>query len=110
MNTIHKRLLKDGKDAIFIQDHQGLKNIYAQTLNRDYQLHIGDLFLKLFYYACKHNRKSTILFLFRMYFEIFTDGEKLALRQAFYYGKVKIKEKETKKWYNDNILPVIKIK
>ena len=107
---MHKRLLKAGKEAVFIQDHEELKNIYARTLNRDYQLHIGDLFLKLFYYACQHNRKSTILFLFRMYFEIFAEGERMALRQAFYYGKIKMKEKEMKKWYSDNILPVIKIK
>ena len=45
-----------------------------------------------------------------MYFEIFTESERMALRQAFYYGKIKIKKKEMKKWYNDNILPVIKIK
>ena len=48
---MHKRLLKEGKQAVFIQDHQELKEIYAQTLNRDYQLHIGDIFLKLFYYV-----------------------------------------------------------
>jgi hypothetical protein len=107
---MHKRLLKEGKKAVFIQDHQELKEIYAQTLNRDYQIHIGDIFLKLFYYACHHNRKSTILFLFRMYFEIFTESEKMALRQGFYYGKVKIQKKEMKQWYNDCILPVIKIK
>ena len=83
-------ILEEGKKAVFIQDHQELKEIYAQTLNRDYQLHTGDIFLKLFYYACHHNRKSTILFLFRMYFEIFTESEKMALRQGFYYGKVKI--------------------
>ena len=107
---MQRRLLKEGKNAVLIQDHEELKDIYAQTLNRDYQLHTGDIFLKLFYYACQHNRKSTILFLFRMYFEIFTESERMALRQAFYYGKIKIKEKETKQWYNDNILPVIKIK
>ena len=107
---MHKRLLKEGKKAVFIQDHKELKEIYAQTLNRDYQLHIGDIFLKLFYYACQHNRKSTILFLFRMYFEIFTESEKMALRQGFYYGKVKIQQKEMKQWYSDCILPVIKIK
>jgi len=106
---MHKALLRAGKEAVFIQDHQQLKYIYSQTLNRDYQLHIGDLFLKLFYHACQHNRKTTILFLFRMYFEIFTESEKMALRQGFYYGKIKIKEKEIKKWYNDYILPVIKI-
>jgi len=107
---MHRRLLKEGKKAVFIQDHQELKDIYAQTLNRDYQLHTGDLFLKLFYYACQYNRKSTILFLFRIYFEIFTESEKIALRQGFYYGKVIIKKKEIKQWYNDCILSVIKIK
>jgi hypothetical protein len=107
---MHKRLLKAGKGAVFIQDHEELKNIYARTLNLDYQLHIGDLFLKLFYYACQYNRKTTILFLFRMYFEIFTESEKIALRQGFYYGKVIIKKKEIKEWYNDCILTVIKFK
>ena len=77
---MHKRLLKKEKSSIY--DHQELKEIYAQTLNRDYQLHIGDIFLKLFYYV-QYNRKSTILFLFRMYFEIFTESEKMALRQGF---------------------------
>ena len=29
-----------------------------------------------------------------MYFEIFTESEKMALRQGFYYGKVKNTEKK----------------
>ena len=37
---MHKRLLKEGKQAVFIQDHQELKEIYTNLLNRDYQLHI----------------------------------------------------------------------
>ena len=50
-----------------------------------------------------------IVFLFQMYYEIFSEAERIGLRQSFYYGKFKIKKKSLVNWYNQCILPVIKV-
>ena len=107
---MQKELIKIGRDAVYTQDHEKLKSLYNHTQNEDYILNESEIFLKLFYYACKHNRKSTIIFLFRIYFDLFSFSQQIALRQSFYYGKFKIKNKKLQKWYNDNILTVIKLK
>jgi len=44
-----------------------------------------------------------------MYYEIFSEAERIGLRQSFYYGKFKIKKKSLVNWYNQCILPVIKV-
>tara|TARA_Y100000768_G_C23773336_1_gene584389 strand:+ start:182 stop:505 length:324 start_codon:yes stop_codon:yes gene_type:complete len=107
---MQKELIKIGKDAVYTQDHEKLKSIYKHSQNTDYLLNESEIFLKLFYYACQHSRKSTIIFLFRIYFDLFSFSQQIALRQSFYYGKFKIKNKKLQKWYNNNILPIIKIK
>jgi len=106
---MERELIKRAKEAIFIQDHQQLKDIYGGICALDYQLNISYIFFQLFYYACQYNRKTTIMFLFRIYYEIFSDAERVALRQGFYYGKFKIKEEELATWYNHCLLPVIKV-
>jgi len=95
--------LNDIKDAICVQDHVRLKTIYGNNLQRD----MSDLFIKSLYYACQYNLKSTIIFLSQAYFDIFSEIEKIALRQSFAYGKYKIKDNELKKWYSANIMPLV---
>jgi len=107
---LQNSLIKRGQEAVYRQDHQTLKGLYMETYKEDYQLNLSDIFLKLFFHACQHNRKSTIIFLFKMYFEIFSESERIALRQSFYYGKFKIKEKRITRWYDQCILPVIRMK
>ena len=105
---MQRQLIQRGKNAVFIQDHQQLKNLYTETHNLDYQLNMADIFLQLFYYACQHNRQATIIFLLQMYYEIFSETERIALRQSFYYGKYKIKKKSLSSWYDKCILPIIR--
>jgi len=104
---MQRQLINRGKEAVYVQDHAQLKQLYAETHNEDYQLSVADIFLQLFYY--QHNRKNTIVFLFQMYYEIFSEAERIGLRQSFYYGKFKIKKKSLVNWYNQCILPVIKV-
>ena len=106
---MQRQLIELGKHAVYIQDHAQIKQLYTETHDRDYQVNIADIFLQLFYYACQHNRKHTITFLFQMHYEIFSEAERIALRQSFYYGKFKIKKKGLVKWYNQCVLPIIKV-
>jgi hypothetical protein len=105
---MEQKLLNQGQKAIYIQDHDRLKQLYSETYNLDYQINISNIYLKLFYYACQHNRKNTIVFLFKLYFEIFSETQQIALRQSFYYGKFKIKDKELINWYSNTIIPIIR--
>ena len=88
---MNKQIISKGKSAVYVQDHIGLKTLYNDINRNDYQINISDLFLKLFYHACQHERKSTIIFLLRIYFELFSQCEQIALRQCFFYGKYKLK-------------------
>ena len=97
-----------GRDAIAMSDHQELKNLYIDAQHIDYEINIADIFLKLFYSACKHNRKGSIIFLFECYFDMFTEAERIALRQSFFYGKYQIKNKQLTHWYNECVLPIIR--
>jgi hypothetical protein len=105
---MQNQLIKQGKKAVYSQDHQALKDLYRDAQRDDYEINMTDIFLKLFYYACRYNRRSTIIFLFQMYYEIFSQTERIALRQSFYYGKFKITDKDILKWYSDNIIPMIR--
>jgi len=106
---MQRQLIEQGKHAVYIQDHAQIKRLYSETSDRDYQLNIAGIFLQLFYYACQHDRKNTIVFLVQMFFEIFSEAERIALRQSFYYGKFKIKKKGLVNWYNQCVLPIIKV-
>ena len=105
---MQRQLYNLGKQAIFIEDHTELKSIYKEAINLDYDINMTDIFIKLFYSACIHNRKSTIIFLFQCYFDMFTKMERIALRQSFFYGKYQIKDVQLIHWYADTILPIIK--
>jgi hypothetical protein len=100
----HKR----GLSAIYVEDHIALKTLYKETRELEYDINISDLFLKLFFSACIQNRKNTIIFLFQCYFDLFTQVEQIALRQSFFYGKYRIKNKQLTQWYSDTILPIIR--
>ena len=91
------------KKAVFVQDHVGLKTIYENNLHRD----VSDLFIKSLYYSCQYNRKTTIIFLLQAYFDIFSEIEKIALRQSFVYGKYKIKDDGLRIWYNLYVMPMV---
>ena len=106
---MQKEIIKKGKTAVFTEDHETLKSIYNTNQYQDYAVNFSNIFLKLFFYACNHNRKSTIIFLLRVYFDIFTLPEQIGIRQSFYYGKYKIKDKNLAKWYSQSILPIIKV-
>ena len=106
---MQKKIISEGKNAVFVQDHAKLKNLYNTVENLDYNINMAEIFLKLFYYACNHNRKETIIFLFRFFYDHFSISEQIGLRQSFYYGKYKIKNKEIAKWYGSTILPIIKV-
>jgi len=56
----------------------------------------------------RQKQKGTIVFLFRSYFDLFTETERIALRQSFFYGKYKIKDKRLAQWYSHTILPIIR--
>ena len=104
---MQRQLINRGKEAVYVQDHDQLKQLYAETHNRDYQVSVADIFLQLFYYACQHNRKKYHCIFIS--YEIFSDAERIGLRQSFYYGKFKIKKKSLVNWYNQCILHVIKV-
>jgi hypothetical protein len=106
---MNKQIISKGKSAVYVQDHIGLKTLYNDINRNDYQINISDLFLKLFYHACQHERKSTIIFLLRIYFELFSQCEQIALRQCFFYGKYKLKKKSMISWYSQYVIPLIKI-
>jgi len=106
---MNKQIINKGKSAVFIQDHIGLKSLYNDINQSDYQINLSDLFLKLFYHACQHERKNTIIFLLRTYFDLFNQYEQIALRQAFFYGKYKLKKKSMISWYSQYVIPLIKI-
>ncbi len=106
---MQKQFIRKGQAAIYRHDHKSLKELYMESQSKDYQINISDIFLKLFYYACTHGRRNTIIFLFQMYYEIFSQAEQIALRQSFYYGKFKIKDKNLQRWYTNNIIPIIRL-
>ena len=45
---MNKQIINKGKSAVFIQDHIGLKSLYNDINQSDYQINMSDLFLKLF--------------------------------------------------------------
>ncbi len=105
---MHSQFVKQGRNAVVAQDHIRLKELYTKIHSDDYQINIADIYLKLFYHACKYNRRSTIIFLFQMYFDIFTEGDRIGLRQSFNYGKFLIKDKATRNWYSRFLLPILR--
>ena len=42
---MNKQIINKGKSAVFIQDHIGLKSLYNDINQSDYQINLSDLFL-----------------------------------------------------------------
>lgn len=97
-------LYKQIKDAVYVQDHVRLKEIYMENASK---FDLSDLFIKSLNHACTYQRKSTIIFLLQSYYDVFSDIEKIALRQCFQYGKFLLKDKEMIDWYNMFVLPLV---
>lgn len=109
MNRNMYQQLREIKDSVYTQDHYTLKTIYSNNQQSDLseKRDLSDLFIKSLYYACQYDRKTTIIFLLQAYFDIFSEIEKIALRQSFTYGKYKIKDNELRKWYMLCIMPLV---
>ena len=107
--------IKLGKKCIDKEDINGLNDLYNSIRdviyeNKDYGINFPDIYMKIFYYACKKSKKKCIRHMMQIYFDKFDDFTKIALRQSFFYGKFLIKNNEVKKWYSYNIIPLIKTK
>lgn len=109
-----KVFLTEGKKHINLHYVNGLKELCQNIENNintsEYQINFQNIFQKLLLHACTKNSKECIIFLINLYFEKFDVVTKIALRQSFFYGKYLIKDKPTKAWYNDNIIPLIRAK
>jgi hypothetical protein len=106
---MYKKYVKLGKEAVEIEDHETLEELYNDLYNggqdnNEYQINIEYIFLQLFYHACKLERKGTILYLYNFYQTMMSDSDKVALRQSFTYGKYLMKNKTLKEWYSKTIL------
>ena len=109
-----KQFMRVGKDCIDHNDIDGLNNltidIQKHIKSAEYIINFQNIYQKLFLYACIKGYQECITYLFKLYFELFDDITKIALRQMFFYGKVLLKDKNTIKWYNNNIIPPIRAK
>ena len=108
-----KHFISDGKEYIRMNDIKSLEQIYrdiSEIPQNDYQLSGPYIFQQLFTYACQYASQETLIWFIRMYYEIFNDLEKIALRHMFIHGKyVSFRNSGLKKnWYNQCIIPLIK--
>lgn len=101
---MYKKYTNLGKTAVENEDHEALQELYNDLNNSEYQINTAEIFLKLFYHACKLERKGTILYLYNFYKTMMSTCEKIALRQSFMYGKYLIKNSTLKEWYSKTIL------
>ena len=100
---MYKKYINLGKNAVENEDHETLQELYIELHNTDHRINTADIFLKLFYHACKLERKGTILYLYN-YYKTMSICDKIALRQSFVYGKYLMKTIELKEWYSKTIL------
>tara|TARA_B100000886_G_C20021284_1_gene325975 strand:+ start:177 stop:509 length:333 start_codon:yes stop_codon:yes gene_type:complete len=109
---MNKNLVSEGKYLIGLHDIDSFKDLYYETKklsNRpEYKINYEYLFVQLLNHACLKRDKQIIIFLMRIYYEIFDDVSQIALRQSFVYPKYIIKDKTLTKWYSKNILPLVK--
>ena len=73
---MEKQIIQQGKNAVYIQDHLGLKKLYQEINTQDYTINFANIFLKLFYNACQLERKSTIIFYLEYILKCFLRGNK----------------------------------
>lgn len=109
---MNKNLVSEGKHLIGIHDIEGIQDFYhdiKQLSNEsEYDINYEYLFVQLLNHACLKRDKQIIIFLMRIYYEIFDDVSQIALRQSFVYPKYIIKDKTLTNWYSKNILPLVK--
>ena len=92
-------------DAVEAQDHHKLKDLYEEHgPSKD----AGELYIRVLYHACAKSRRSTVIFLVRQYYEIFDEIQQIAMRQCFFYGKYKMRDKGDRKWYDECVLPLVR--
>ena len=110
---MNKNLVSEGKYLIGTHDIEGIQDFYhdiKQLSNEsEYDINYQYLFVQLLNHACLKKDKEIIIFLMRIYYEIFDDVSQIALRQSFVYPKYIIKDKNLTNWYSKNILPLVKI-
>ena len=103
--------LHTGKYLVELSDIEGLKNLYSELLyeynqKKEYRLPIEFIYQQIFLHCCQHNFIEAIRFLFQVYLEM-DRIQKMALRQLFYYGKLKL-DKKHHSWYTRDIITKIK--
>ena len=109
---MNKNLVLEGKYLIGIHDIEGIIDFHTdlkQMSNEsDYDINYQYIFTQLLNHACLKRSKEIIIFLTRVYYEIFDEVAQIGLRQSFTYPKYLIKDKTLTKWYNDNILTLVR--
>jgi len=109
---MNKLLISNGKNIINNYDIVGIKDFCHEIKNLscdDYEINYQYIYQQLFTHTCLKKRKEIIIYLIRLYFEVFDDVAKIALRQSFFYAKYIIKkDNNLVNWYNNNIIPIIK--
>jgi len=106
-----KIIIKAGKHLIRLNDIITLEESCKNLPETDYQLSKTHIYQKLFLHACKYGTTEIIIWFIQLYYELFGDIQRIALRQLFIYGKhVSLKNRmiETN-WYKEYILPIMRI-
>tara|TARA_B100001093_G_C26489442_1_gene868404 strand:+ start:8 stop:343 length:336 start_codon:yes stop_codon:yes gene_type:complete len=111
---MNKNIISDGKFYIENHDLIGIKehcsNIKNSSQHLGYLINYQYIFIQYFNHACLKKSKEIIVFLIMLYYEIFDEISKIALRQCFFYGKYIIKnDRSFTKWYNEYIIKLFKI-
>ena len=110
---MNKNLVSEGKTFINNHNIDGLSSHYGymKELNQTNEYNCNDqyIFQQLFTHACLKKKKNIIIFLIRLYFEIFDEFTQIALKHSFVYAKYTIKnDKSLFNWYDKHIIPLIK--
>ena len=109
---MNKQLLTTAKYYISVYDLESLNDFYYDIKDisnkSDYDINYQYIFLQLLNHACLKKNKEIIIFLTRIYYEIFDEVAQIALRQSFIYPKYLIKDRLLTEWYNNTILTLIK--
>lgn len=109
---MNKNLVNEGKYLIGVHDVNGVEELCQDIKghNSEYDINFQYIFTQLFNHACLKKNKEIIIFLMRIYYEVFDEVSQIALRQSFVYPKYIIKDKTLTNWYSKNILPLVRIK
>ena len=106
-------IINEGKNYIKYNDLKGLESIYyhiAASTN-DYLINGVYVFRNLYIYACQYGTRETLIWFIELFYEVFSDIERIALRQLFIYGKYTMRRNRciSVGWYNDSIISLVKI-